>query len=354
MSIHHTFSITNFQKNPSNGYFSSSLKDSTVVPLFKKGDKSQVSNYRPVSLLATAGKFFEAIIFKRLYDHCSPLFSKSQFGFRKNRSTVLQLITFLQKVYKGIETNNDIDLIFTDFSKAFDKVDHGILFQKLYRIGIRGQIFNVLQSFITGRTQKVRVMNELSNEFKLSSGVPQGSLLSPLLFLIFINDLPDICNQMIPLLFADDAKFLSIGLKSENIQHDLNQLYEWTSLNKLPLILYYTILYYTILYYTILYYTILYYTILYYTILYYTILYYTILYYTILYYTILYYTILYYTILYYTILYYTILYYTILYYTILYYTILYYTILYYTILYEFSILRLINRSDQIRSTVDLN
>ena len=114
-------------------------------------------------------------------------------------------------------------------------MDHGILLQKLYRIGIRGQIFNVLQSYITGRTQKVRVMNELSNEFKVSSGVPQGSLLRPLLFLIFINDLPDICNQVIPLLFAGDAKFLSIGLKSENIQHDLNQLFEWTALNKQPL-----------------------------------------------------------------------------------------------------------------------
>ena len=234
LSITHSLSQI-FRKIIQTGIFPAVWKTATVVPLFKKGDRSQVSNYRPVSFLATAGKFFEAIIFKRLYDHCSPLFSKSQFGFRKNRSTVLQLLTFLQKVYKGIETNNDIDVIFTDFSKAFDKVDHGILLQKLYRIGIRGQIFNVLQSFITGRTQKVRVMNELSNEFKVSSGVPQGSLLSPLLFLIFINDLPDICNQMIPLLFADDAKFLSIGLKSENIQHDLNKLYEWTSLNKLPL-----------------------------------------------------------------------------------------------------------------------
>ena len=114
-------------------------------------------------------------------------------------------------------------------------MDHGILLQKLYSIGIRGQIFNDLQSYITGRTQNVRVMNELSNDFKVSSGVPQGSLLSPLLFLIFINDLPDICNQMIPLLAADDAKFLIIGLKSENIQHDRYQLFEWTASNKLPL-----------------------------------------------------------------------------------------------------------------------
>ena len=117
---------------------------------------------------------------------------------------------------------------------SFNKMDHGVIHQKLCSIGIRGQIFNVLQSYITGSTQKVRVMNELSNEFKMSSGVPQGSLLSPLLFLFFINNLPDICNQMIPLLVADDAKFLISGLKSEHIQHDLNQMFEWTASNNLP------------------------------------------------------------------------------------------------------------------------
>ena len=89
--------------------------------------------------------------------------------------------------------------------------------------------------FLLNVPKKVRVINEVSNEFKVSSGVPQGGLLNPLLFLNFINDLPHICNKMIPLLFADDAKFLSIRLKPENFQDDLNQLFEWTTINKLPL-----------------------------------------------------------------------------------------------------------------------
>ena len=97
------------------GIFPAVWKTATVVTLFKKADKSQVSNYRPVSLLVTAGKLFQAVIFKRLYDPYSPHFSKLQFGSRTNCSTVLQLKTFLQKVYKGIGTNNEIDVVFTGF-----------------------------------------------------------------------------------------------------------------------------------------------------------------------------------------------------------------------------------------------
>ena len=126
--------ISDFQKNPSNGYLLSSLEDSHSCAPLRKGDKSQVSKYRSSFPLGYCRKFFEAIAFKRVYDHSSTLFSKSQFGCRKNRSTMLQLITFLRKLYRGIGTNNDIDVIFTDFSKAFEKVDHLILLHRHYGI----------------------------------------------------------------------------------------------------------------------------------------------------------------------------------------------------------------------------
>ena len=202
--------------------------------LYSKKEKSDVTNYRPVSLLCIPSKIFEHMLFKPLYKHCEKYFHNSQYGFRKNLSPIIQLITFLQKVYEGIASRQEIDIIFTDFSKAFDKVDHAILLKKIHDIGIRGKLFKVLKSYISGRTQKVRVANELSEEFLVTSGVPQGSILSPLLFLIFINDLPNQCENIFSWLFADDAKFVSIGLPVPVIQNDLDAIQKWTDPNNLP------------------------------------------------------------------------------------------------------------------------
>ena len=116
-----------------------------VIPIFKKGSKSDVTNYRPVSLLSIPSKTFEHILFKKLYEHCAEYLHVSQYGFRKNRFPIIQLITFLQKVYNGIESQQEIDILFTDFSKAFDRVDHGILLQKLHDIGVRGNLFEDLK-----------------------------------------------------------------------------------------------------------------------------------------------------------------------------------------------------------------
>ena len=200
----------------------------------KKGNTSQVINYRPVSLLNIPGKIFETLIFQKLYTFCSPFLIDSQSGFRKNRSTATQLITFLQKIYEGIATNSDIDVIFTDFSKAFDKVDQGLLLQNIYNMGIRAKLFQVIKSFVVGRRQQVGVKDSPSKQFLATSGVPQGSILSPCLFLICINDLHDLCNVVYPLLFADDAKFLCVGLDTKAIQNDLNNIFNWTISNEMP------------------------------------------------------------------------------------------------------------------------
>ena len=123
-------------------------------------------------------------------------------------------------------------MVFTDFSKAFDKVDHDILLQKLSKYGIGGELLKLIHSYLNGRTQTVRVISSYSSEFVVTSGVPQGSLLGPLFFLVYINEIA-ICDSLIPLLFADDAKFLGLDISSMAFQDDLDRLYEWIVKNRL-------------------------------------------------------------------------------------------------------------------------
>ena len=116
----------------------------------------------------------------------------------------------MQLVYNGHENGDSIETVFTDYSKAFDRVDHAILLRKLFEQGVRDKNMKLIKSYLTERSQVVRVNGEISNSEKITSGVPQGSILGPLFFLVFINDLPDKCNTVIPLLFADEAKFMTM------------------------------------------------------------------------------------------------------------------------------------------------
>ena len=202
--------------------------------MHKKEDKSDIENYRPVSLLSVISKILERIIFKRLYEHFEKIFHKAQYGFRKNRSTIVQLLTFLQLVYNGHENGDSIETVFTDYNKAFDRVDHGILLRKLFEQGVRDKNLKLYKSYLTERSQVVRVNGDISNSEKVTSGVPQGSILGPLFFWVFINDLPDKCNTVIPLLFADDAKFISINLGRDEFQKDLDNVNLWTLENNMP------------------------------------------------------------------------------------------------------------------------
>lgn len=208
-----------------------------VVPIFKKGEKSSPGNYRPVSLTSIICKVLEKLIRDKLVHHLESnnLLCDDQFGFRKNRSCALQLLEVLNDWTKAINEGSDVDVIFLDFSKAFDSVSHSRLSTKLKSYGIDGDILNWITKFLSNRVQRVRVGNTLSSALPVESGVPQGSILGPVLFLIFINDLPDNVNSSCKI-FADDTKIysrISSQEDHESLQNDINELFNWSMTWKL-------------------------------------------------------------------------------------------------------------------------
>ena len=203
-----------------------------VMPLFKKGDKSLTSNYRPVSLTSNVGKSFERIVFKHLYNHIieNNLLYKYQSGFLPGHSTVHHLIEIMHNVCISLEQYETNCQIFCDISKAFDRVWHRGLLHKLEKYGIKGDLLYWLTSYLNSRKQKVFVNGVLSSEQGTNAGVPQGSVLGPLLFLIYINDIADELIGKVRL-YADDT---SLSYSSSNladiemiINNDLKKLKEW-------------------------------------------------------------------------------------------------------------------------------
>ena len=224
-----------FYKIKQTSTFPETWKQSHVTPVYKKGSRSDIENYRPVSILTIASKILERCIFIPLYQHLEPSFSCYQYGFRKKRSSIIQLIVYLEKVYKALEQGQHVDVIYTDYGKAFDHVDHGILLDKLFFFGVTGKLLLLIESYLTGRTQQVKINGVLSAPQKVTSGVPQGSILGSLFFVIYVNDLPDCCSSSSPLLCADDAKFISIGATKMQFQLDLSRVAKWSERHKLPL-----------------------------------------------------------------------------------------------------------------------
>lgn len=220
-----------FQKSLQFGHIPQDWRDANVVPLFKKGKRNQPQNYRPVSLTSVVGKILEKIMKDHITLHLEKfqLLKNSQHGFMSGRSCLTNLLEFFENLTSSLDEGDNVDAIYLDFSKAFDKVPHLRLGRKLEGHGITGKCLQWIQNWLSARKQRVVVEGEFSDWKKVTSGVPQGSVLGPLLFLVYINDLD---KGIIAKLskFADDSKLLK-SLKSaadaNAIRNDLLTLENW-------------------------------------------------------------------------------------------------------------------------------
>ena len=227
-----------WKKSLEQGYIPQILKAGLITPIYKSGPSIMEQNYRPVSLTSHITKIFERIVAKKLnqYLEVNNLFNDGQHGFRRGRSCLSQLLAHHNDVIEGLVNGSDVDVIYLDFAKAFDKVHHGILLNKLNNIGIRGEVHKWLKSFLLGRTQKVSVEGALSDESKVTSGVPQGTVLGPILFLIHISDINSRVTHSKVTSFADDTRILKWINKPndrEKLQEDLEKIYQWSDDNKM-------------------------------------------------------------------------------------------------------------------------
>ena len=223
------------------GIFPTKLKIARVLPSFKKDDVTLMDNYRPISLLTSTSKLFEKIVFTQLYNyfHENQLFYPSQYGFRKMHSTELAALELTDRILKDIDERNVSLAIFMDLSKAFDTLDHQILLTKLNFYGIGGLALDWFSSYLTGRKQYVEVDGVKSGLLPLSTGVPQGSILGPLLFLIYMNDIPNANEDFKYILYADDTTLFStiqvLATTPFDVNNQLTQIYDWLAVNKLSL-----------------------------------------------------------------------------------------------------------------------
>ena len=223
------------------GYFPDELKIGCITPVYKKGDKTNISSYRPICSLSPFSKIFERIIYDRMIKFIDRynIFSKSQFGFRKNMSTEAALINFIDFVHKGLTAKHNVGAVFMDLSKAFDVMDHNILEIKLKHYVFRGTFLKLLMSFIKDRKYFVN-FNEINSEIRnVNIGVPQGSTLGPLLFLLYVNDMINCSSILHFTQFADDT---TLGYSCKNfldlqtiLEREVSKVTKWLAANKLLL-----------------------------------------------------------------------------------------------------------------------
>ena len=216
------------------GLFPEIWKHANVVPVHKKNEKNLKGNYRPISLLPIFGKILEKLVYDSLYSHlvsCEVL-DPNQSGFRPGDSTVNQLLSITHTIFQAFDCNPPLDVrsVYLDISKAFDRVWHDGLIYKLKRCGVSGQLLLLIQSFLSGRKQRTVLNGQSSNWGDISAGVPQGSILGPLFFLVYINDLAIglRCNVK---LFADDTSLFTVvedsNTAASDMNHDLDLISQW-------------------------------------------------------------------------------------------------------------------------------
>ena len=215
-------------------------KAQLISPIFKKGNKGMAENYRPVSLTPHVIKIFERIVRNKIvsYLESNKLICDNQHGFRKGRSCLSQLLVHFDDILNHLQNADSTDCVYLDFSKAFDKVDHRKLLIKIKQLGIKGKVYDWIESFLNERYQEVIISGIKSNKARVVSGVPQGSVLGPILFLIYINDMHECINYSALRSFADDtrlsARITRLG-DCTLLQNDLDAVVNWSKDNNMVL-----------------------------------------------------------------------------------------------------------------------
>ena len=229
------------------GTFPDKLKIAKVIPIFKKGDQSLFENYRPISLLPAISKVLEKIIALQLssYFEKNKLLFDNQYGFRPKHSTEHAALELIDRITNKMDTNEIPLNIFIDLSKAFDTIDHSILLNKLKYYGLKGSTLNLFQSYLSNRKQYIEIEDTTSTILPIQVGVPQGSILGPILFIIYVNDLPQCSNTFDFIMYADDTTLSSTIYSFSDINSnasadslinaEIGKVIEWLKINKLSL-----------------------------------------------------------------------------------------------------------------------
>lgn len=230
-----------FNHTLESGIYPNELKIAKVVPIFKDGDSSAPSSYRPISVLSVINTVFEKILCKRIKDFITKysIFCHNQHGFRPNRSTSSAVLVLTQHLYRALHESKIAVVVYLDIKKAFDTVNHSILLYKLHQYGFRGKMSELFNSYLSNRKQCVVINDFVSTPRTVLTGVPQGSVLGPILFSLYVNDFPSILKYSEALMYADDTALIfvgdTIGELQDKINEELTRVLTWFTSNQLTI-----------------------------------------------------------------------------------------------------------------------